>query len=97
MNKKFLKSILFCIILIFNSLHLKAIDVRGYILNENQDTIFGIIQLNKIDQISGALFLNDFDRPSLHNGIKFKINMENKSQNLKSILYRSDISEYPLN
>ncbi len=78
MNKKFLKLILFCIILITNSLLVKAIDVRGYILNENQDTIFGIIQLNKIDQITGALFLNDFDRPSLHNGIKFKNNIHYK-------------------
>lgn len=78
MNNQFQKSILIIITLIFSSLHLNAMDVRGYIINENQDTTFGFIQLNKIDQITGALFINDFDRPSLHKGIKFKNNMQDK-------------------
>jgi hypothetical protein len=51
-----------------------AIKVPGYIITANHDTIYGMIRLQRFDQITGALLINGFDVESLYYKITFKSN-----------------------
>ena len=57
-----------------------AINVSGYIVSENHDTIYGIIKLHRYDQVTGALILNGFDLESLHYKITFRRNDSKSKQ-----------------
>lgn len=50
----------------------QAIHVPGYIITEKSDTVFGTIQLQKFDQVSGGLIINGFDRGILYKQLFFK-------------------------
>ena len=58
----------------------KAINVSGYIVNEAHDTIFGLIKLRNIDNLTGALLINGYDLSVLHYQISFKKEGDKKFQ-----------------
>lgn len=72
MLKMILKSILLLFSLFLLNNQSSAINVNGYIITENSDTVFGTIQLQKFDQVTGNLVINGFDREILHKKLSFK-------------------------
>jgi hypothetical protein len=49
-----------------------AIKVPGYIVDQNQDTLYGTVILSKVDQITGDLIIGGFDQASLYSSVTFK-------------------------
>ena len=70
------KFILLLFGLTYISNNCNAIEVIGYVINQNQDTIYGTIKLHKFSQITGAFMLNGFDMESLHYKVSFKSNAD---------------------
>ena len=52
--------------------HCFAKKVPGYIVNDANDTIKGVITLQKFNQITGDLIVNGYDFESLYNKVVFK-------------------------
>ena len=55
-----------------------AINAPGYIITNNQDTIYGIIQLSHFDQVTGGLILNGIEEESFHSRIVFSVKDETR-------------------
>ena len=54
--------------------------VRGYIINLNNDTIHGLIQLSKFDKQTGNYIINGIDENSLKYMIGFQSENERKNK-----------------
>ena len=55
-----------------------AINAPGYIITNNQDTIYGIVQLSRFDQVTGGLILNGIEEESFHSRIVFSVKDETR-------------------
>jgi hypothetical protein len=86
---------LFCLIL---TLDISASKLIGYIIDNNEDTVYGIFRLRNMTQ-TGALLINGFDKESLHSGISFKKNDEPSFKTIlpgaiKEFYFSKDSIEY---
>ena len=73
---KHLILLIFLIITGYNN-SCNAINAKGYIITNKGDTVQGIIQLSRFDQVTGGLVLNGIEEESFHSRVVFKA-VENK-------------------
>jgi len=77
------KWLIFKLSLIFGGLTLinnssQAIHTPGYIIDAKSDTIYGTVQLSRLNQITGGYTLNGIELESFHTKVTFKSNSENR-------------------
>jgi hypothetical protein len=49
-----------------------AMNVPGYIITTNSDTVHGMVKLTKFNQATGGLMMSGFDRDILHLSVSFR-------------------------
>lgn len=76
-----LKLILPVFVLLLFSINSNAADVRGYIISQNLDTIYGTIELPEINQTTGAVYIKGYDEEAISRRMKFKSDNENSFHN----------------
>ena len=62
----------------FNNLNVFALKTKGYIITLNSDTILGLVQLSRFDQITGNFILNGIEEESFYSRVVFKNNNKKK-------------------
>jgi|GEM_PF-1992983 len=70
-------SLIFCGLILLNNSS-RAIQTSGYIINAKSDTIHGVIQLSRFDQVTGGFILNGIEMASFHTKVTFKSNSEKR-------------------
>lgn len=98
MERNSWKTLIVGIFFLILTLNINASKLNGYIIDNNEDTIYGIFRLRNINQ-TGAFLINGFDKESLHSGINFKKNDESSFKTLlpgviKEFYFSKDSIDY---
>lgn len=67
-----LKLVLTILLFVFPICSILAIKVDGYIVNHDQDTLWGSVKLSRFNDINGAIILNGINKEQLHFQMFFK-------------------------
>jgi len=65
------KNLLVIIAFLCSSLWISAINIKGYIITLQSDTVWGRIQLSKFDQVTGGFVLKGVEEESFHSRVVF--------------------------
>jgi len=69
---KYLLPIILWLLIVADPVHAFCVNAKGFIVNNEQDTIMGEIRINLFNQASGAVYFNAFDNEILHSEVWFR-------------------------